>query len=235
MSDDKQPNYIIRNATALYPKIDRTYRYDSGENRSVPCDALDDGAEYSVKFKVDEATAKELFGFMKELYNDRKKSNWPEFKNPLKKEEDGTFSYKASLKGAYNGQKTNKPNQCDAKLKALPDDFQLTTGSTVNIAVVGIPYSAAIGAGVSLRLRGVQVIKLAEKQQRSPFEAVDGFEFDSGNPFAESAPVASTPADDEGFDDVEENSAPKKRPSKKAEAPAEKTALADVVDAWGDD
>ena len=52
MAKTENPQYIIENATALYPRIDRTYRYDNMENRSVPCDPLDDGAEYSMKFKI---------------------------------------------------------------------------------------------------------------------------------------------------------------------------------------
>ena len=53
--------HVIMNAVAIYPKIDRTYRFDTAENRSVPCDALDDGAEYTLQFKTDEDTARALY------------------------------------------------------------------------------------------------------------------------------------------------------------------------------
>ena len=69
------------------------------------------------------------------------------------------FTHKAKLNAAYNGQTTTKPVQWDAKLNKLPEDFRLTSGSTVNVFVTGIPYSGSMGAGVSLRLKMVQVIK----------------------------------------------------------------------------
>ena len=37
--------HVISNAIAIYHKIDRTYRFDTAENQSVPYDALDDGEE----------------------------------------------------------------------------------------------------------------------------------------------------------------------------------------------
>lgn len=228
--------HVISNAIAIYPKIDRTYRFDTAENRSVPCDALDDGAEYTLQFKVDEATARALYAYMKALYNERKKSNWPDIKNPFKKTDDGMFTYKANLKGAYNGEKTIKPAQYDAKTQKLPDDFQLTSDSVVNIAVVGVPYSASMGAGVSLRLRGVQVIKLAERQSVSPFSAVDGFDVNESNPFAVSKP-APVAEDLDGFDAPAEEPAveePTKVVKKSAPAPAESEDLSAIIDNWDD-
>lgn len=227
--------HVINNAMAIYPKIDRTYRFDNTENRSVPCDPLDDGAEYTLQFKVDETTARALYSYMKGLYNERKKKGWPDIQNPFKKTDDGKYQYKASLKGAYNGEKTNKPAQYDAKTQRLPDDFQLTSDSVVNIAVVGVPYSASMGAGVSLRLRGVQVIKLAERRDVSPFGAVDGFDVNESNPFAQSAP-ATTTDDLDGFDEPAEPAVeePTKVVKKSAPAPAENEDLSDIIDNWDD-
>lgn len=219
-TNEVNQNYILNGVTALYPRLDRTYRYDSAEQKSVPCDALEDGAEYSTKFKMDEETAKQLYAFMRNLYNSMKKANWPEYAKPnevFTKDEDGSLIYKASLKGAYNGEKTKKPAQYDAKVKALPDDFQLTTGSLVNLAVVGIPYSAKIGAGVSLRLRGVQVLKLAAKQEKSPFDAVDGFSMDEGDDAADNLFAAEAPVE------VEATPAPKAKPKAAAKPAAVET------------
>lgn len=234
MAKAENPQYIIKNATALYPRIDRTYRFDNADNRSVPCDPLDDGAEYSMKFKVPQAQAKEMFAQMKALYNEAKQDNWPDFKNPFKKEEDGNYSYKTSLKGAYGKEKTKKPSQFDAKVNPLPDNFQLTTGSVVNIAVQLVPYSTALANGVSLRLRSVQVVELAERQERNPFEAVDGFEANEGNPFT-AVTSAPAPVEVDGFDEPEEEPAPKKRAAKKTEPKPESNDLADVLDAWSDE
>ena len=159
----------------------------------------------------------------------------------LKKEEDGTYTHKASLKGAYGKDATFKPVQYDAKSVKLPDDFMLTTGSTVNVAVTFTPYNMR-EAGVSLRLRAVQVIKYVPMEAASPFGAVEGgFQFSAEeNPFEIAEAPAKAPAEavtDELFGDdepakVEE---PKKVVKKKAPAPkASDDALADIVADWDD-
>jgi hypothetical protein len=58
----------------------------------------------------------------------------------------------------------------------LPDDFMLTTNSKVNVAVMIVPYNTGSLNGVSLRLRAVQVLELAELEGGDdPFDKVDGF------------------------------------------------------------
>jgi len=231
MSEEVSAAYVVSNVEAMYPKLDRTYNWSATENRSVPCGSLDDGAEYSVNFKMNKDAAKELHSFMKTLYESKKQKNWPAYKNAFKKEEDEMFSYKASLKGSYNGQKTQRPTQYDAKVKELPEEFQLTTGSLVNIAIVGVPYSGSMGAGVSLRLKSVQVLKLAERQNVSPFEATDGFTFGDDTPFSmveEPAKVEEDPFEDE---EVEE---PKKVAKKTAAPKKEAEDIADVLEDWDD-
>ncbi len=65
--------YVIKKITAMYPKLDKTYRYDNEQQRSVSCGATDDGAEYSVNFIMDDATAKALWSYMKTTYAEEKK------------------------------------------------------------------------------------------------------------------------------------------------------------------
>lgn len=232
MAKPENPQYTLKNVTAMYPRINRPYRYDAGERRSVPCDALDDGADYSMKFKMDKKTAKELLGWMSEVYEGARQAKWPDLENPFEKADDGTFIYKASLKAAYNGERTKKPGQFDAKARPLPDDFELTTGSVVNLAVTAIPYSARIGNGVSLRLRAVQVIELAQRTEYSPFEAQEGFEYNSDNVFADE--TVKRPAPSVSLDD-EADAEPTKRPAKTKASADKKPALTDVLDAWLED
>ena len=75
-------SYKIENVEALWPKINTTYRFDSTENRSVPCSALDDNSEYSLQFKMDEATAQSLYKKMNTAYKAKKQKGW-EDKLPL--------------------------------------------------------------------------------------------------------------------------------------------------------
>tara|TARA_R110000744_G_scaffold148823_1_gene261905 strand:+ start:404 stop:1129 length:726 start_codon:yes stop_codon:yes gene_type:complete len=235
--------YLINNVEALWPRINKTYKFDNAENRTVPCDAFDEGAKYETRFRMTKDQAKALFVEMVTAYESKKEKGWPDkFDMPFKKEEDGSYSHKASLKGAYGKDATFKPVQYDSKGVKLPDDFMLTTGSTVNVAVTFTPYNMR-EAGVSLRLRAVQVIKYVPMEAASPFGAVEGgFQFSAeDNPFEVVAPAApAAPAEvvtDDLFGDdtpakVEE---PKKVVKKTAPAPkASDDALASIVADWDD-
>ena len=245
-------SYIIENVEILYPRINQPYRYDAsaGENgKSVPCDSFEDGAKYETKFSMDKDKAKSLYGQMDEAYQKAREKNWPDkIAFPFDKQEDGSFTGKAVLKAAYGKEATNPPKQFDAKSKELPEDFQLTTGSTANVAVTFYPYNMISGAGVSIRLRAVQVIKYLPMEASSPFGVVaDGFELDSDNPFETVSPAnvasakvneAQTPvvSDDLFGDDTAEEAPveqPKKTAKKKSVAPKEEDKdLASIVDNW---
>ena len=244
-------SYIIENVEILYPRINQPYKFDqaAGENgKSVPCDPFDDGAKYETKFRMDKDQAKALYGQMDAAYQKAKEKGWPEkIDFPFEKQEDSSFVGKAVLKAAYGKDATNPPKQFDAKSKELPEDFKLTTGSTANVAVTFYPYNMR-DAGVSVRLRAVQVIKYLPMEAASPFGVVaDGFEMDSDNPFETvTANVASAqvnadqkPAvvsDDLFGDDTAEEAPveqPKKTAKKKSVAPKQEDKdLASIVDNW---
>ena len=230
--------YIIENVEALWPKIDKTYTFDQSVKRSVPCGPRDQGADFSIAFRMNSATAKALFVQMKGAYDANKEPKWADkLVNPFVKDDNGTYTHKANLKGAYKGEVTNKPLQVDSQGTPLPDDFQLTTGSTVSIAVQLIPYDFGGKQSVSLRLKAVQVIKYVPMEVRNPFGAVDGgFVMEDANPFASTPKVVKSnnvldeaPADD-GFDEE-----PVKRTATKAApAPVNATDISSIVDNWDD-
>jgi len=225
MTSEIKLNYNIDNVEALWPRIDKPYRYDTMEQRTVPCNPTDDGASYNLQFRMTTDQAKELWDKMTQAYMAKKEASWPaKFDRPFKKEEDGTWTFKAKLKGAYGTDATRKPTQYDAKGIKLPDDFQLTTGSKVNIAIVFVPYNMR-EAGVSLRLRAVQILELAKMKEDNPFKAVDGFQMEEDSPFgAESKEADKSP--------VEE---PKKVSKKPAPAPKDvDDDLSAIVDNWDD-
>lgn len=227
-------SYVIENVEALWPRINKPYRFDNAENRTVPCDAFEDGAKYEMKFRMTKDQAKALFGAMCKAYEEKKEKSWPEkIEMPFTKDDDGMYSYKATLKGAYGKEATLKPVQYDSKGVKLPDDFMLTTGSTVNVAVVFIPYSMR-EANVSLRLRAVQVIKYVPMETSSPFGKVDGgFEFQKDdNPFEVVEPKSVDNVIEAEFGDTPEP----KKVSKKATPKPKKTDsdLASIVDDWDD-
>ena len=135
----------------------------------------------------------------------------------------------------YKGRANNK----------LPADFQLTSGSTVNLAFTFVPYSMRDN-GVSLRLNGVQVIEYVPMVSRSPFGVVEGgFVAQPDNPFSDTtSSVKSTDValDDDDSDDIfgdepdtSEVEEPKKVVKKSAPAPKEDDDdLSAIVDGWDD-
>jgi len=222
--------YIIKNVEALWPKINTTYHFDSNEGRSVPCDPTAPNAEYSIQFRMDNDTAKALFTAMTQSYQANKKEKWADkLERKFVKDDDGMFTHKANLKGAYKNKVTQKPLQFDAKGNRLPDDFLLTTGSTVNVAVQFYPYDMGGKQNVSLRLRAVQVIKYVPIEERNPFEATDGFVFNEteDNPFDEPLVI------------IEDKEEPVSEPKKVVKKPSPPTKDADddlssIVDDWDD-
>lgn len=166
--------HIINNVEALWPRINTTYKFDSQESKSVRCDPKDPAAAYEMSFRMTAADAKELWGKMVEAYNLKKQAGWPEKPNNPFKEDEGCYIAKAKLKGNYNGELTKGVAQYDSSGNKLRDDFLLTTGSKVNVAITCVPYNMR-EAGVSLRLRAVQVVEYKEVEDTNPFSAVDGF------------------------------------------------------------
>ena len=235
--------YFIENVEALWPKIDRTYVFDQKVKNSVPCDPRENGASFSIQFRMDNDTAKALFAQMKAAWLANREKSWPEKltmeASSLVKDDDGTVKGTSNIKGAYKGEVTARPLQVDSQGTPMPDDFQLTTGSTVSVAVTFTPYHMSKDNwGVSLRLKAVQVIKLAEQRVRNPFGVVEGgFVLEDNNPFAKTTPAKSNnvleaaPADDDdGFDEE-----PVKKTAKKAEAaPSEDADINAIIDDWDD-
>jgi hypothetical protein len=175
-----KPTYMLNNVEALYPKLDQPYHFDrqGGKNKqgaSVPCLATAQGATYQVNFKMTAAQAKDLFTCMAKAYEDSKEDSWPALTMPFTKTDDKLFEGKAKIPASFDGRPTTQPKQYDANNTPLDGEFQLTSGSTINVFVELVSYNGSMGNGVSLRLRAVQVIKYKEYSAASPFETQEGF------------------------------------------------------------
>jgi hypothetical protein len=234
-------DYIIENVEALWPKLDQTYAFDKKANRSMPCGPRDTNAEFSIAFRMDNTTAKNLFQDMTAAYMANREDKWAEkLANPFVKDDNGSITHKAVLKGSYNGQVTAKPAQYDSDGNMLPDDFKLTTGSTVSVAVKFVPYDFGGKQSVSLRIVAVQVIKYVPMERSNPFGVVEGgFVMEDANPFKAKPKsnnvLAMKPSAEEGGDDMFEEEPVKKVASKAAAASSSKGDLGDIVDSMFDD
>jgi hypothetical protein len=238
--------YIIQNVEALWPKLNQTYAFDKKANKHMPCGPRDTNAAFSVDFRADSATAKALFAQMSAAYNANKEKSWPQEltleASPLVKDDDGTFKGTSNIKGAYSGRITEKPVELDSQGNTLPEDFELTTGSTVNIAVTFVPYHMTKDNwGVSLRLQAVQVIKYVTRPVRNPFGNVAGgyvVEVDEAEETAKkifkSNNVLAVAEEAVVIDMFDEE--PVKKTAKKAETASseDKLDLTNIVKGWDD-
>ena len=180
--------YIIKNVKAHWPKINKCYVFSEEANQSVPCDPKTQGAQYRIDFLMTKEQAQELHKAMQTAW----KEKYPNDKFPNNmKSEDGMFKYHASIKGSYGGEAVDVPRQFDVGNKLYPKDFQLTHGSTVNIAVNMSAWKNPQWQGVSCRLTAVQVLELASASVGSPF-GVEGESDSEEFPF-ETAPVVEEP------------------------------------------
>ena len=65
---NQNSTFMIQNVEAQWPRINKTYKFDNAENRTVPCDPFDDGAKYEMKFRMSKDQAKELYLGMCQAY-----------------------------------------------------------------------------------------------------------------------------------------------------------------------
>ena len=133
---------------------------------------------------------------------------------PFIENDDGTVTFKFKLKAKVTPKKGDqfeqKPALFDAKGKPLNGEPKVGGGSVIKVSYEVVPYYTAIaGAGVSLRLKAVQIIELKEYSGGGDAESYgfceeEGFEADedaNAPPFAADEPAAggSEGGDEEDF------------------------------------
>ena len=100
---------------------------------------------------------------------------------PYKLEGDNVF-FKFKMRASGKNKKTNemftqRPALFDAKKNPIPASQSIWGGSLMKVAYQLIPYhTPMLGAGVSARLKAVQILKLVEGQSQNVFKEEDGFE-----------------------------------------------------------
>ena len=125
-----------------------------------------------------------------------KQANLPYFNEEKDDEETGNVVIKFKSKGAY------KPAIFDAKGTPMLDS-NIWAGSEIKVNAAIAPfYTAMVGAGISLRLRAVQVIQYVEGSSgagRFGFEEEAGFVTEPKKEIVADEPVATNTAEDEDF------------------------------------
>ena len=187
-------NHNLMNVEALWPRLDRAYKFDAGQNRSMPTEATDPDGKYELNVIVTEAQAKELAKKMTEAFSAKSDKDWPAWKptglgDLFKQDESGCWIVKMNKK-TY-GEAKSKPKQFDKDGQLCADDFQLTTGSKIHVMVGIRPWKFGGKSGVTLRPEKVKWIELKEREEADPFG-------DSEDPFG--LPSTESKASD-AFDD----------------------------------
>ena len=171
--------YKIENVECLWPKLDRAYKFDTGQNRSVSVDATDPEGNYEVNLVLTEAQAKELAGKMRSEFAAQRKDDWKDWApkslaEVFKKDETGHYIAKITKKTFADP--LTKPNQWMLNGSPAAADFQLTSGSKIHIQFLIKPWNYAGNSGVGLRPTDIMVVELAERTSAG-----------GGNPFADKA------------------------------------------------
>ena len=165
--------------------------------------------EYKVTLKISKSDATEMvrsvnqsiLDSLAKAEKDNKGKKVKEAPKPYTEEGDYVF-FKLKMKASGINRKTQekfsqRPTLLDAKKNPLPADVAIWGGSIMKVAYQEIPYyTPMLGAGVSLRLKAVQVIKLVEgKSDNNIFKEEDGFESKSTGSENSNAPEVQESSD----------------------------------------
>ena len=155
--------------------------------------------EYKVDLELGEAPANNLVKILKEyqvkaVSEAKDKTGKKEIKTaPLPyKQEDDKYVFKFKMKASGTNGKTGetfkqRPALFDSELKPInPEDTSIWGGSILRVSFQPFPwFTPALGAGVSLRLKSVQVKELVEgggqTAEASGFDKVDGYSNNTGS------------------------------------------------------
>lgn len=129
--------------------------------------------ECGVKFsdpKVVEEVKKRIQQFRKEAYElkcrEEGKAKLRVADPPYTEEDDGSIVIKTKMRASgvkHDGTKwQSRPAIFDSRGSLIKDIPRIGGGSVVKVAVEVVPYLGATGVGISLRLKGVQLITLVE-------------------------------------------------------------------------
>lgn len=200
MSKVKNPRYTTPAGIAQYPYLTK------------PDTKFNPDGEYKISVEIPGAAAQDIVTFLDEQFAASVAKAKKE--NPGKKIKEGDVPYsvdddsgkvtvrfklKAKVTPKMGDPFEQRPALFDAKGKPIGADTKIGGGSKVKVAYELVPYYTAIaGAGVSLRLKAVQVIDLVEFSGGASSEAY-GFGEEEGYE------AEDTPAAQNGFTEEEES------------------------------
>ena len=172
-----QTTNISEIGEAIYPHLNK------------PDVRFSEAGEYKVTLKVAKSDATEMLKLYNSAIEDALKlaeqnHKGKGIKNAPKPftEEDNYVFFKFKMKATGVNQKTKekfsqRPQLFDAKKNPIPLSTIIWGGSKMRVAYNLVPYyTPMLGAGVTARLKAVQVIELVEGKDSNLFKEEDGYE-----------------------------------------------------------
>jgi hypothetical protein len=160
----KAPRFVTPTGVAQYPHLTK------------PDTKFNPDGEYKVSLELDAHAAEEIVSFLDEQFEQAVASAKKE--NPGKKikegdvpysvnEENGKVTVRFKLKAKVTPKKGEPWDQkvaiFDAKGQPITGEIKIGGGTKMKVSYELVPYYTAIaGAGISLRVRAVQIIELVE-------------------------------------------------------------------------
>lgn len=186
--------------TAIYPRL------------TTPDTKFNKDGVYSVELELDpsEKETKSFMDLLKKCADDgyqaecesRNKKSLKRSGLPIKETEDGKVRVKFKLNAkAGNEEKSwaQKPVIFDATGTAMATPPNVGSGSKVKVAFEVIPFfTAMVGAGISLRMKAVQILELREYTPGDSFDAY-GFKADPKGFVATASAADATDSEDNDF------------------------------------
>ena len=165
--------------------------------------------EYKVTLKVAKQDASQMVKEIDQAIEDslakaEKDNKGKKIKSAPKpyKEESGNVFFKFKMKASGVNKKTQekftqRPQLLDSKKNPIAPNTSIWGGSIMKVAYQPVPYyTPMLGAGVSLRMKAVQVIKLVQgKSDQNIFKEEDGFESKSTGSENSNAPEVQESSD----------------------------------------
>ena len=172
-----QTTNISEIGEAIYPHLNK------------PDVRFSEAGEYKVTLKVAKSDATEMLKLYNKAIEDSLKlaeqnQKGKGIKNAPKPftEEDNFVFFKFKMKATGVNQKTKekfsqRPQLFDAKKNPIPLSTLIWGGSKMRVAYNLVPYyTPMLGAGITARLKAVQVISLVEGKDSNLFSKEDGYE-----------------------------------------------------------
>jgi len=164
--------------TAIYPHLNK------------PDVKFSDAGEYKVTLEIVKSDATDMIKLFDDAQADSLKIAIAENKDKDKQIKESPhprytiegdkvfFMFKLKASGVNKQTKetfTQRPQLLDAQKNPHPIEKSIWGGSKLKIAYELVPYLAPFGAGITARIKAVQILELVEGKSDIPFEKEDGY------------------------------------------------------------